>query len=104
VSEAFIDITPANFSSATEIGWMRTEFFGLMRITCSGVVGTSFWATVSFGALFNTAVANAWHAFVVVLVPSITRIFQVSEMVNTLSATVFVWDALFNFTAATGID
>jgi hypothetical protein len=81
-----------------------TEFFGLMRITSSGVVGTSFWATVSFGALLNAAIANAWHAFVVVLIPSIARIFQVSEMVNTLSTTVFVWDALFNFTAATGID
>jgi hypothetical protein len=104
VSQTFVDITSANFSSAAKIGWVRTEFFRLMRFASGGQIGTSFWTTVSFGALFDTTVTDAWKTFVVVLVPSVTRVFKVTKVINTLSATVIVWDTLFNFATATGID
>jgi hypothetical protein len=104
MSQTFLFVTLANFSSAAEIGWVSSKRFGLMGLASSGDITTVFWTTVGFRASFNTTVTDTWHAFGFVFVPNISGLSEVTEVVNAISTTVVVFDALFDLASATSFN
>jgi hypothetical protein len=104
VSQAFSYVTLTGFSSATGIGWVSSKRFRLMSSTSSGDISAVFWTTVGFRARFDTTVTDTWHAFSFIFVPDLTRTDLVTQVINTVGTTVFVFDAFHDLASATGID
>jgi hypothetical protein len=104
MSQTFLFITLANFSSTTKIGWMSSKRFRLVSLTSSSNILTVFWTTVGFRTFFDTTVTNTWHAFSFIFVPNIARAHEFTLVVNAISATVFVFDALSDLASATSFD
>jgi hypothetical protein len=75
-----------------------------VSLASSSNITAIFWTTVGFRAFFNTTVTDAWHAFSFIFVPNITGFHEVTLVVNAISATVVVFDALFDLASATSFD
>ena len=97
-------ITLANFSSTTKIGWMSSKRFRLVSLASSSNILTVFWTTVGFRTFFDTTVTNTWHAFGFIFVPNIAGRHKFTLVVNAISATVVIFDALSDLASATSFN
>jgi hypothetical protein len=104
MSQTFLFITFANFSGTTKIGWVSSKRFGLVSLASSGDITAVFWTTVGFRTFFDTTVTDAWHAFSFIFVPNVAGFHEVTLVVNAISATVVVFDALFDLASTTSFN